>query len=66
MEDVEMYMGLVIEDYRVVGKLSGQLKILLVEDNEDFCLYLFYILGKCYELEIKFNGVEVFEYFELY
>ncbi len=65
-EDAEMYTGPAIEDHRVAGKLSGQLKILLVEDNEDLRSYLSYILGKRYELETKSNGAEALEYLELH
>lgn len=65
-EDAEMYTGPAIEDHRVSGKLSGQLKILLVEDNEDLRSYLSYVLGKRYELAATSNGAEALEYLELH
>lgn len=65
-EDAEMYTGPAIEDHRVAGKLSGQLKILVVEDNEDLRSYLSYVLGKRYELATTANGAEALEYLKLH
>ena len=63
-EDAEMYTGPAIEDHRASGKLSKQLNLLIVEDNEDLRSYLSYILGKRYALHTVSNGTEAIAYLE--